>query len=156
MHTCDIIGAAFTSGPPTTLFAGPGEEPRILMEKFGPSIPDGKRDQDMEIMNMSCPSCQAPLKIPNDLDRLTCGYCGSELVVKRTTDFATLNLVEEVSQTIQEVGNETQSTIREGTSVTQAELRRLQISQEISALQLQLTSVQSEIRTLEHMKKIGR
>ena len=107
----------------------------------------------MEIMIMVCPSCQAPLKIPKEIEHLSCGYCGSSLIVKRTPEFATLNLAEEVSQTIQQVGSETQNTIREGTSVTQSELRRLQIGQELSSLKLQLSTAQSEMRLLNRGKK---
>ena len=107
----------------------------------------------MKVMQMSCPSCQAPLKIPTDIDRLSCAYCGSDLVVKHGEDFSSLKMAEQVSQTIQETGVETQNTIREGTTVTQSELKRLQLGQELSSLQMQLMNVQGEIRTLERSKR---
>ena len=107
----------------------------------------------MKVMQMTCPSCNGPLKIPDDVDKLTCSFCGSELVVQRGDGYSALKLAEAVSQTIEDVGKETQSTIREGTSVTQTELKRLQLGQELSSLQLQLSNIQSEIRALEMGKK---
>ena len=106
----------------------------------------------MDIATVNCSSCGAPIKVPSDLERFNCAYCGAALVVQRGEGYVALKLAEQVGKTIQEVGQQTQSTIREGAQVTQVELKRLQIGQEISALQIRLSSVQAEIRMLERQK----
>ena len=106
----------------------------------------------MEIATVNCTSCGAPLKIPSDIEAFNCSYCGAGLVVKRGEGYVALKLAEQVSKSVQEVGVQTQSTIREGTQVTQVELKRLQLSQEVSSLQLQLSNVKAEIRMLQRQK----
>lgn len=105
-----------------------------------------------DIISLSCKSCGASIQVPPGLDIFNCAYCGVALMIQRGEGYVNLKIVEEVSKSIQEMGSQTQNTIREGTYATQAELRRLQIKQEISSLQLQLSSVQSEIRNLERQK----
>ena len=107
----------------------------------------------MNIQKISCVSCGAPVQIPSDVDQLSCTYCGTTLVVQRGEGHVALKTAEEVSQAIQDLGIQTQSTIREETQVTQAELRRLQLSQRLSAAQIQLSNLQAEIRALERHKR---
>lgn len=106
----------------------------------------------MEIATVNCTSCGAPIKIPPELEHFNCAYCGASLVVQRGEGYVALKLAEQVSKSIQDVGVQTQSTIRESTQVTQIELKRLQIGQEISSVQIQLSSIQSEIRALQRQK----
>ena len=106
----------------------------------------------MEIASVNCTSCGAPIKIPPEVDHFNCAFCGASLVVKRGEGYVSLKLAEQVSRSIQDVGQQTQSTIRDGTQVTQVELKRLQLGQQISSLQIQLSSVQSEIRSLQRQK----
>lgn len=106
----------------------------------------------MEVATVNCSSCGAPIRIPPELEYFNCAFCGASLVVQRGEGYIALKLVEQVSKSIQDVGEQTQSTIREGTQVTQVELKRLQLSQEISSLQIQLSSIQSEIRSLQRQK----
>jgi hypothetical protein len=103
----------------------------------------------MDVQRLVCVSCGAPIQVSADSDRLQCAYCGVMLTVDRSAGHAALKTAQQVRQTIQDVGAQTQTSIREGAQVTQAELQRLQISNELSSVQLQLSSVQSEIRTLE-------
>jgi hypothetical protein len=106
----------------------------------------------MTITTVSCSSCGAPIKIPEDVDFLNCVYCGAALKVQRGDGYVALKLAEQVSKSIQQVGDRTQATIREGTYATQSELKRLQITQEIASLQIQLSGIQAEIRSLERQK----
>ena len=92
----------------------------------------------MDIATVNCSSCGAPIKIPADLDHFNCAYCGAALVVQRGEGYVALKLAEQVGKTIQEVGQKTLSTIREGAQVTHVELKRLQIGQEIDELQFRL------------------
>ena len=96
----------------------------------------------MNTYKMSCASCGASLNIPEGVNRLTCAFCGSELVIEMGEGYATLKLAEQVSQTIQQTG-----------LTTQVELRRLQVGQELTAAQLQLSNLQSEIRVLRRQKQ---
>ncbi len=81
--------------------------------------------------------------------RATCPYCGSALAVERTNGEATFHLAE----TLQQSQTQTQAAIAAGATATQAELRRLQLSHDLSNLQLHLSNVQSEMRELERTPK---
>ena len=107
----------------------------------------------MEVQKMSCASCGAPIQVPPDLDAFNCSYCGAALVVKRGEGYVALKIAEEVSQKIQDVGDQTQATIREGAEGTQEELKKLQLNQDLSAAQVQLSNIQAELRALERGKK---
>lgn len=108
--------------------------------------------ENMLINKIACTSCGAPISVPSDNDYITCTYCNASLHIQRGDGYVALKLAESVGEKIQEVGGQTQSTIREGTQITRVELRRLQLSQEISSLQIQLSNLQSEIRTLQRQK----
>jgi len=78
------------------------------------------------------------------------------LNVQRGEGYAALKIAEKLGQAIQDSSAQTQGTIREGTQVTQIELKRLQINQDITTAQLQLSNVQAEIRSLEREKATGK
>ena len=103
----------------------------------------------MEIQKLNCVSCGAPLDIPDNSDSINCPFCHAKLVIKRDEGSATVKIIEQVSQAVQQTGTATQSAIQDGTQVTKSELKRLEISQDLSMLQLQLTNIQSEIRSLQ-------
>jgi len=90
------------------------------------------------------------------MDRIACAYCGSELIVEYSEGDMNLSLAQKIKETLQDVGQETQGAIRESTGVTQSELQRLQIGQQIGTLQIQLSSIRSEIRALEREKQLSR
>lgn len=107
----------------------------------------------MELKQLICPACIGTVDVPADAKRVVCSYCGSELFVEHNQGFTNLSLAETIKETLQDVGQETQSAIRDNTGVTKAELQRLQIGQQISTLQIQLSSIRAEIRSLEREKK---
>jgi len=110
----------------------------------------------MELKQMICPSCTGAVQVPTNMDRIACAYCGSELIVEYSEGDMTLSLAQKIKETLQDVGQETQGAIRENTGVTKAELQRLQIGQQIGTLQIQLSSIRAEIRTLEREKQLSR
>ena len=107
----------------------------------------------MDIKKVSCVACGAPLSIAADVENIRCEFCGSTFQIQRSEGEVTLKIAEEVSRSIQEVGTRTQTSIEELTQQTRSELQRLQLQQELSSLQIQLTSIQSEIRELNRAKK---
>jgi uncharacterized Zn finger protein (UPF0148 family) len=107
----------------------------------------------MNILSMSCTSCGAPLKIPDNIDQLYCAHCGTALIVQRSEGYAALKVAEHLGKAIQESSNKTQAAIVEGTQVTQAELKRLQLTQELSAAHMQLGNIQAQIRSLQLVKQ---
>ena len=109
----------------------------------------------MNIQKMSCPNCGAPISVTEDLNQLNCASCGSTLSVQRGEGYAALKMAEKLGQAIQDSSLQTQGTIREGTQVTKIELKRLQLNQDITTAQLQLSNVQAEIRSLEREKSTG-
>jgi LSD1 subclass zinc finger protein len=107
----------------------------------------------MEFSKLACPSCGGSIQLPKGINRINCSYCGTHLQAQHGEGNTTLEIVEQVTQTIQEVGTETQSAIKEGTQVAQSELKRLQLGQDLSIAQMQLSNIQSEIRTLERERR---
>ncbi|MFO7679209.1 MAG: hypothetical protein R6X34_04090 [Chloroflexota bacterium] len=110
----------------------------------------------MELKQMICPSCTGAVQVPTDLGRITCAYCGSELIVGYSEGNMNLSLAQKIKETLQNVGQETQGAIRENTGVTQTELKRLQIGQQIATVQIQLSNIRTEIRTIEREKNLSR
>ncbi len=108
----------------------------------------------MEIQRTTCPSCGATLVIPDDVSGVTCDYCGSILAVTRSGAGVTLEMVRQVTESVAASGESTRSAIQDASQITQAELRRLQWTQELTATQLQLTNIRGEIRALEREKKL--
>lgn len=96
-----------------------------------------------------CPSCGAPIEVPERSSQTKCPYCLASLTIERNSGDIELKTAEKVVGSIESSGNRTQSAILEGTTITQIELKRLQLSQDLSNTQLRLSNVQSEIRTLE-------
>ncbi len=44
-----------------------------------------------DFVTLTCPSCDAQLKIPNDINRFACRYCGCENIVNRDDDVISLS-----------------------------------------------------------------
>lgn len=107
----------------------------------------------MNTQRLACASCGAPLQVAEDADQVTCGYCGAALTVQRSEGQMALRAAGQVSKAIQDTSVQTQSTIREGTYVTQGELKRLQLGQDLATAQGQLSSVQAELRALQREKR---
>jgi hypothetical protein len=109
----------------------------------------------MEIKKLNCASCGAPISIPEDVDFINCTSCGSYLSVQRGEGYIALRMVKEVADTIKKTSSETQSAIRDGTYATKTELQKLQLAQEISTVEMQLSSLQGEIRGVERSIQPG-
>lgn len=92
----------------------------------------------MNIVKLTCTSCGAPIDISPDVDQVKCPYCGAGLYVQRSEGQVALKMGQQVS-----------NSINQSTEITQTELKRLQLGQEASLLQMQLSTLQAEIRALE-------
>jgi uncharacterized Zn finger protein (UPF0148 family) len=110
----------------------------------------------MDLIKLACPSCGGSLQIPNDLDQVTCAYCQTLLVVQRGEGYAALKIAEKVEKAIRDSADETRTAIERGSEVTRDELRRMQLSQELSAARTRLISLQGEIRALERGERKGK
>jgi LSD1 subclass zinc finger protein len=110
----------------------------------------------MEVKSVACRSCGAPVDVPRDADQVRCVYCGTTLAVERGQGYVALKTAQEMSRSIRDSTDRTQEAIRQSTTVTQVGLRRLQLSQELSAAQMQLSNIQAEIRGLERQKQSRR
>lgn len=93
----------------------------------------------MSVVQERCPACSAPLPIiqPN-VRRLQCSYCGSGLSIERQGNSIAVELAEKMLGTIEQSGVQ-----------TQAEFRRLRLTQELSSAEMRLAHIQSEIRSIE-------
>ncbi len=106
----------------------------------------------MEIQRYTCPTCGASLTVPGSASQVTCDYCGNTLAVTRSGKGATLELAQQVTETVAASSESTRSAIEDASQITRAELRRLQLTQELTTAQLQLTNIRREIRALEREK----
>jgi hypothetical protein len=103
----------------------------------------------MAVSKLNCSACGAPISVNEGVDTIKCGSCGSSLHIERGEGFIALKLVEKISKTIEETGND----LRENAQVTLTELKRMQLSNDLNASQMQLTTLQSEIRMLERSQQ---
>ena len=107
----------------------------------------------MDLINTACPSCGAPVTVPPDAETVKCSYCGTTLAVGRNEGGVALKLISQLDQAIHETSSQVQSSIREGTQVTQVELRRLELTQQLTTAQVRLSTIQAEIRDIERRKQ---
>lgn len=92
----------------------------------------------MPVHAHTCPSCSAPITIPPNIAQMFCPFCSTPLSIQREAGTIQLDIVDRIA-----------GAIEESAGATQVELRRLQLSQELSALRSQLSHVRSEIRIFE-------
>ena len=100
---------------------------------------------------MQCPACSAPISVSPGAAQTKCSYCGSTLHVQRSDGDTALIASAQMTDAIAHSSAQTKAAIGESAAVTREELRRLQLAQELSNLELRLESVQGEIRTLQRM-----
>lgn len=97
----------------------------------------------MAVVSLICAHCGAPIQQPpDDIDQITCMHCGTMLSVQRGEGYAATKIVEQVEQAIEE-----------SSAKTLAELRRLQLQQELTSNQLQFSTLESEIRLLQRSQQ---
>lgn len=89
----------------------------------------------MQIQGIDCPSCGAPVSVSEGNTKATCEYCGKNVLFE--------------SQMLQNIGDKVANTFQKVETQTQEEIRRLQLSQELSLLQMQLSNLRAEKRGLE-------
>ena len=106
----------------------------------------------MNIVNLSCTSCGAPIQVTPDADQIRCPYCSTNLEIQRSEGQVGLRMGRQVSKSIEDASVQTRETIQHGAETTQSELKRLQLSQQVSMLQMQLSGLQAEIRSLQREK----
>ncbi len=92
----------------------------------------------MKVTGMDCPSCGAPILLNAGNSSGCCEYCGKRVIVE--------------SKMLEDVGEKITSSLHASESKTQIELQRLQHTQELSMLQMQLSNLGSEKRNLERNK----
>ena len=96
----------------------------------------------MQIDQVSCASCGAPITVPEGVNYFNCTYCGAGLTVTRSEGSVVTSLAEELHRTIELSSEQTRSS-----------LRRLELQQKISNAQLRLADVQSEIHALQRGRR---
>jgi LSD1 subclass zinc finger protein len=86
----------------------------------------------MKFQKMNCPFCGAPLTYTEGSAKVSCKYCGNETVLE--------------SEFIENIEKKVVSSIK---TDARLELKRLQVAQEISTLQMQIGNLRAERRALE-------
>ena len=68
----------------------------------------------LDIIAITCPSCGSKLKITKDIDRFSCAYCGTELIVVRREGIIALKpVLEKISRDVDTAARETGNTASE-------------------------------------------
>jgi len=98
--------------------------------------------EPIQIHSVACASCGAPIQVPDDIDHLSCTYCGAALSVSRGEGYVATKIAEGVREAIESTSQDTQRSIK-----------RLQLQHQLSTTELQLSDVQSEIRSLQRTRK---
>jgi hypothetical protein len=102
----------------------------------------------VKLIKLNCTACGAPISIPDDIDQLNCAVCGSLLYLERGEGYYSLKVAEKIADAIQQSGRSTEDAIRETAEMTQKELRRMQISQNLRAVEGKITATQNEQKML--------
>ena len=89
----------------------------------------------MKVSGIDCPSCGASISLKEGTSSGNCEYCGKNVVIE--------------SKMLEDVGEKISSELHEVDAKTQSEIQRLQRTQELSMLQMQLSSLRAEKRNLE-------
>jgi len=100
----------------------------------------------------SCPTCGAAISIPQGVDHVVCEYCKRTLIIGHTAENRVDAASEKAREAEQNAGLQAQATIAIGLQATQVELHRLHLNQDIISAQIELGSVQAEMRNLEQSK----
>ena len=96
-----------------------------------------------------CPACGAPVVFAPERGQVACAYCRSVLSPIQRGNTIGLELAERVAKAVEASGQATRVAVEESGRATQAELQRVQWSQELASLETQLTQIQGEIRAVE-------
>lgn len=102
----------------------------------------------MKLIKLNCTACGAPISIPDDIDQLNCAVCGSLLYLERGEGYYSLKIAEKIADAIQQSGKSTEDAIRETAEMTQKELRRMQISQNLRAVEGKISATQNEQKVI--------
>lgn len=105
----------------------------------------------MSNTKLECPSCGGFLTLPEGASRAICDYCSREIILDSVL---ASEATKAVSTSIEETGYKTQEAIREGSDHTQLEIKRLQLTQELSMINMQLSNLRMEKRSLLSITKL--
>ena len=94
----------------------------------------------VNVQQVSCASCGAPIEVPEKIVHINCKYCGAGLSINRDQDQVISSQLEEVKESLDQVSK-----------VTEGSLRRLELQQQLDTARLQLSDVRAEMRALQRM-----
>ena len=103
----------------------------------------------MSVEHVYCPGCAAPISIVTGTTESKCGYCGSSLRIQRSDGEIALVLSDHMTKAFAVASAQTQAAIDESSAMTRDELRRMQFVTEMSNLEVKLTSIEAEIRSVQ-------
>ena len=84
----------------------------------------------VDIFSLTCPSCGGKLQLTPDIERFACGYCGSELLVRKSGGIVTLAPV------VAELKG-----VKQGVDRTASELAIVRLQKEIKQLESQIGEI---------------
>lgn len=106
----------------------------------------------MKIEPLHCPSCLAILEASPGADRATCEYCGTISFIEYSDGRASVKSEQqwaELKQIIQDTGATTAQNVLARSEDAKREIQQLRLSQELTSVELRMTNIQAEIRSLQ-------
>ena len=108
----------------------------------------------MDVVRLTCSSCGAPVEAPADADAFDCDYCGMRSAVKRGEGYAARQAVEKMAQAMEASEARSQTAILDELEATRAQLRKVELQQEMIAAQTQLLRVQAELHAFDGQRRL--
>lgn len=91
-------------------------------------------NDQIRTLTLKCPSCNAALEVFPDMERFSCGYCGTQQIVLRRGGTVSLKLIAESI-----------SRVQVGTDRTAAELALVRLKHELAATDAKLSEINEQI-----------
>jgi predicted RNA-binding Zn-ribbon protein involved in translation (DUF1610 family) len=108
----------------------------------------------MEVLKLKCASCGAPVEAPAGADAFDCAYCGTRSAVNRGEGYETRQAVEKMTQAMEASEARSQSAILDELEATRAQLRKVELQQEMISAQTQLLRVQAELHAFDDQRRL--
>lgn len=98
-----------------------------------------------EFVSLTCPTCGSKLQVGRSFEQFACGYCGNEMIVKRSGGIVALEPVlaslDRIETGVRAV-EQSVSVLRPGVDNTASELAIQRLDKELAGLQYQLSTIE--------------
>lgn len=102
----------------------------------------------VNVKELRCPSCSAPLAVNDDSTSVVCEYCGVTSTIERPGGDTILKVVDEVVGSIRQSSDKTQEAIISSSAALAEQIETLELRDRLMSARLHLMSLDNEIFAL--------